>query len=163
MSSEGPGGSPPPAPSTLLRQVVVVIALTVVGFYAIRYGRQKELLFGWRLPLALAGVLVFAGGLAVRILAGVGARRARRAGALVTSGVYGVTRNPVYLSLSLMVIGIALTSGTWLAWPWAGFSLVLFLRMAQLEAADLRRRFGDEYEQYARRVPFLIPLLRQRR
>ena len=73
--------------------------------------------------------------------------------ALVTTGVNGWTRNPIYLGMFLIYGGIgAVAHSTWV--------LVLVLPLAVLirygviarEEVYLERRFGDAYVDYKRRV-----------
>ena len=72
---------------------------------------------------------------------------------LVTSGVYSVTRNPMYLSLLLILLALGLYFGnafnTLLA---AGF--VMYMNSFQIipEEVALRKHFGKEYEQYCVRI-----------
>lgn len=76
-----------------------------------------------------------------------------RASALVTGGVYRVTRNPMY-------VGLALLLSAWAIWlsallPWAGPVLfVLYITRFQIRPEErvLRDIFGDAYSRYADRV-----------
>ena len=77
----------------------------------------------------------------------------RPANALVLSGPYKLTRNPMYVGLALLTIGLGLFLATW--WP-----IVLLLPALAVvqqfvilpEERYLQRRFGAEYDAYARRV-----------
>ena len=73
--------------------------------------------------------------------------------ALVTSGVFAWTRNPMYLGLFLLLLGWAIKLGT--LSPFAG--PLLFLALIQHvqirpEEQALRLRFGSDYERYCQRV-----------
>jgi protein-S-isoprenylcysteine O-methyltransferase Ste14 len=77
----------------------------------------------------------------------------RPAGALVSSGPYKLTRNPMYVSLALLTLAFALFLNTW----WVVVLLVPVLLAVQRfvivpEERYLRRRFGADYEAYTRRV-----------
>ena len=77
----------------------------------------------------------------------------RPAEALVLSGAYRYTRNPMYVSLALLTIGCGLLLATW----WPIVLLLPTLVIVQLfvilpEERYLRRRFGTAYEAYTRRV-----------
>jgi protein-S-isoprenylcysteine O-methyltransferase Ste14 len=77
----------------------------------------------------------------------------RPAEALVWSGPYRFTRNPMYVSLALVTIACALFLATW----WPVVLLVPTVAIVQQvvilpEERYLRRRFGAEYEAYVRRV-----------
>jgi protein-S-isoprenylcysteine O-methyltransferase Ste14 len=73
--------------------------------------------------------------------------------ALVTTGVHGWTRNPIYLGLFLVYGGIGVAARS----PWV---LILALPLAVTirygvvarEEAYLERRFGDAYRNYKARV-----------
>lgn len=76
-----------------------------------------------------------------------------RAALIVTGGPYRFTRNPMYVGLTLVLIGW----GLYLASPWAWFgplALVLYLTRFQIipEERILAEKFGAEYEAYRRRV-----------
>jgi len=121
-----------------------------------------------RWPLTILGgrAITFAGGVFVlgwMALAFVSISRFRRsrtsivpirpAEALVLSGPYRYTRNPMYVSLALLTIGCGLLLATW--WPIVLLvpTLVIVQRFVILpEERYLRRRFGTAYEAYARRV-----------
>jgi protein-S-isoprenylcysteine O-methyltransferase Ste14 len=79
--------------------------------------------------------------------------RVDRASALVTGGIYRVTRNPMYVSLTLLLAAWAFWLGGW--WVWAGpVALVLWLDRFQIppEERAMEARFGGEYLRYKARV-----------
>ena len=78
---------------------------------------------------------------------------------LKTEGSYAVVRHPLYAAEVLMILGVVLSHGSVLAFGVGAMWLVLQVRRAQFEESVLRRTF-PEYEDYAARVPMLIPGLR---
>ena len=77
----------------------------------------------------------------------------QKASALVTSGVYRITRNPMYLGMLLVLAGW----GVWLGNAAAFVGLPLFVAVLNLlqiapEERVLRERFGDAFTRYAARV-----------
>lgn len=69
--------------------------------------------------------------------------------AIVTSGPYRFTRNPLYLSLALLYAGIPLIFGY--LWPYPFLPLVLFLivrLVIEREERYLERKFGSDYTSY---------------
>jgi len=73
--------------------------------------------------------------------------------ALVTTGIHGYTRNPIYLGMFLVYAGIGLVVRS----PWILIlilPLVLTIRygVVMREEAYLERRFGDVYREYKSRV-----------
>jgi protein-S-isoprenylcysteine O-methyltransferase Ste14 len=79
---------------------------------------------------------------------------------LVRAGPYRFVRHPVYTGLAVHFAGACLATGNLLLI--AGTLLVtypaLYLR-AKTEERLLRERFGAAYEEYAREVGMLVPLL----
>ena len=72
---------------------------------------------------------------------------------LVTSGPYRVTRHPMYLSLTLVYLGVALWTRTWFAIPFLLVPVLLVNRYTMpAEEARLRDLFGDAYAAYCSRV-----------
>ncbi|NUS19171.1 MAG: isoprenylcysteine carboxylmethyltransferase family protein [Mesorhizobium sp.] len=72
---------------------------------------------------------------------------------LVTSGPFGITRNPMYLANTLLLIGVAFVTG--IAW----FLIFAFLaafatqKLAiEKEEKILTAKFGKKYRDYAKRV-----------
>ncbi len=80
---------------------------------------------------------------------------------LVVKGMYGYVRNPMILSVLITLIGesIAITSLNILLWA-AVFFIINNLFFALYEEPNLKRRFGDEYQEYKNNVPRWIPGLK---
>lgn len=78
----------------------------------------------------------------------------QRASVLVTSGVFGRTRNPMYVSMALLLLSLAVLEGKWplLAGP---ILFILYIGRFQIrpEERALSARFGADYDAYRRRVP----------
>ena len=73
--------------------------------------------------------------------------------ALVTSGPYAFSRNPAYVGMAVIFVGIALAAEA----PWALLALPLALLtidrgVIQREEPYLERLFGDQYRGYRSRV-----------
>jgi len=105
--------------------------------------------------LAIGAVLIVPG-LLIRALA---SGHVRKNEALATSGPYAYTRNPLYLGSLLIGIGFAIAARNW----WIGVVLVvmffaIYLPVIRGEEAYLRERF-PEFEEYAKRVPRMLPRL----
>lgn len=77
---------------------------------------------------------------------------------LVVRGLYRYVRNPMYLAVSLILLGEALATGSkpLLAY-WAGFFVLANAFVMGYEEPNLRQRFGESYERYARSVGRWIP------
>ena len=72
---------------------------------------------------------------------------------LVTSGIYGYTRNPIYLGFLLLVMGLPLYSGLYWGLVLAPLYILLMERLIiRHEEAYLERTFGHTYTSYTTRV-----------
>src|ERR1700758_4884452 len=135
----------------------------------------KEMIQKLRVPLGFVlagGVLDFAQPTGKSILLGLpvaaagGVFRALAAGvikkdaAIATSGVYAMTRNPLYFGSSLLACGFAVMSWNEVAailllLPFCVIYPVVILR----EEAHLERLFPDEFRAYRSKVPRFFPRL----
>lgn len=81
---------------------------------------------------------------------------------LVRSGVYGLTRNPMYVGNLLVVIGVAMIAGSpWIYGLTVPFFLFVYWSMVRAEEAYLLEHFGSEYAQYCRQVSRFFPSFRR--
>ncbi len=77
----------------------------------------------------------------------------RPASALVVAGPYRLSRNPMYVSLTLLAAAFALFLNTWWIVVLQVPTLLAVQRFVIVpEEQYLRRRFGAEYDAYTRRV-----------
>jgi protein-S-isoprenylcysteine O-methyltransferase Ste14 len=73
--------------------------------------------------------------------------------ALVTTGPFQVSRNPMYTGLVVTYLGAALWAGTWWPLPLAPLCVLATDRLViRQEEAYLADRFGDAYARYRTRV-----------
>ena len=96
-------------------------------------------------------LLVSANGLFVR--AGTEVVPFRKVSKLVTSGVYRLSRNPMYLGMLAVLLGCAITVGavSALVVP-PVFAVVIEFRFIRPEEQMLRALFPEEYRAYCERV-----------
>jgi protein-S-isoprenylcysteine O-methyltransferase Ste14 len=73
--------------------------------------------------------------------------------ALVTGGIYRITRNPIYLGFLLMVIGFPLNYGSlWGIVAAPLFAATMSRLVIQKEEAYLEKKFKEQYTSYSSRV-----------
>jgi protein-S-isoprenylcysteine O-methyltransferase Ste14 len=73
--------------------------------------------------------------------------------ALIIQGPYRLTRNPMYLSLSLAYLGLALWLQCWIALLFLGIPLWLLSHFViPMEESQMRKRFGEDFAVYSNRV-----------
>ena len=100
---------------------------------------------------ALVAIAAFAGFWQARTT--INPLQPERASVLVTHGIYRYTRNPMYLSLLLLLVAYASHLGTWVAFA-GPVAYVAYITRFQIlpEERVLLSKFGAEYEAYRRRV-----------
>jgi protein-S-isoprenylcysteine O-methyltransferase Ste14 len=77
---------------------------------------------------------------------------------LNTTGIYSITRNPLYVGNFIMSLGPTLLPGVW--WVPLIYTLafwVYYERIIMAEEAFLTGKFGSEYERYLNSTPVFIP------
>ena len=139
-------------------QVLLVFASRPVAWFG-----------GWRGdPLADAlGLLLIVLGQGLRA-AVIGLAYIRRGGRdrridaddLVTTGVFSLCRNPLYVGNMLILTGLFVVHGSpWCLVPGVAFFAFAYVAITLAEEDYLRGRFGGAYEAYARGVPRFLPRL----
>jgi len=103
--------------------------------------------------LALGGVLIVPG-IVLRALA---SGHVRKNEALATTGPYAHTRNPLYLGSLLIGTGFAIAARSWAVGVLVVAMLfAIYVPVIRDEEKFLRENF-PEFEEYARRVPRMLP------
>jgi len=111
-------------------------------------------------PWTLAGLAPMAAGIAMALA---GDRAFKRHGttikpfevssALVTDGLYRYSRNPIYLGMEVLLIGLALLLGSLTPLSMCvALSVLLHYRFVLIEERMLAEKFGAEWEAYRARV-----------
>lgn len=79
---------------------------------------------------------------------------------LVTRGLYSHVRNPMYVGNALLLAGLAVASNSWV-FAIGGVAIAVAVHVGIIAAEEffLRGRFGEQYVDYCRRVPRLVPRL----
>jgi protein-S-isoprenylcysteine O-methyltransferase Ste14 len=140
--------------------VVGLVPLLLAGW------RPRPPLLGWA-PSRLVGVALLLLGLPVLVDALVRFVRGRGTPApvapperLVAVGAYRYVRNPMYVAVVAMILGQALLLGSVPVLVYAAVAFLAFhLFVVLYEEPDLRRRFGDDYLAYTRRVRRWVPFI----
>ena len=79
---------------------------------------------------------------------------------MIITGPYAYVRNPMITGIVLILIGEALMLVSWVIGIWTVVFLIInMFYFALSEEPGLRKRFGQEYEEYCKNVPRYIPRL----
>ncbi len=86
-----------------------------------------------------------------------GDKKKAHADTLFTRGMFGLSRNPLYLGNLLIASGVFLFHGAWqAALVGIGLSFLAYMSLILSEEAYLSERFGDQWQEYRRCVPRLM-------
>lgn len=79
---------------------------------------------------------------------------------LVTSGPFGLVRNPIFSAMIPTALGLVLLVPSWIAWlGLAGLAVALELQVRVVEEPYLLHTHGRHYAEYASRVGRFVPSL----
>jgi protein-S-isoprenylcysteine O-methyltransferase Ste14 len=103
--------------------------------------------------LILIGLALFAAGVRNFLRAGTPLPTNKPTRALVTTGIHGWTRNPIYLGMFLLYGGIGVAAQSlWILILTLPLAITIRYGVVAREEAYLERRFGGAYRDYKARV-----------
>jgi protein-S-isoprenylcysteine O-methyltransferase Ste14 len=142
-----------PPPLLFVAGFLVALALERWAL-SLRFGagsRPATLVIGWLLVAVSSSLVLWAA--RTFTLAQTAIMPFKPASRLVTDGPFRFSRNPMYVGLTLMYVGVSLL--TRMMWPLLVLPLVLlalFALVISREERYLGDAFGPEYAEYRRRV-----------
>ena len=139
----------------LIPPVVVFISLFMIVLFYFLFPGFNRILF----PFNLAGILFIWGGIVI-----MGKSRdlfrkhnttlgIKPSSALITEGVFSKTRNPMYIGMFLLLLGISVGFGNLLSMG-TPFFFIMMMRLIFIpkEEKMMLEVFGDEYLHYKKQV-----------
>ncbi len=157
MSDEQPTNEEPDNPGVRVPPPILLIGVVLVG-YGLQQVWALELpnWYGW----SVAAWAMLSGGAAILIAGWIHFYRAktnilhhRPSSRLIQSGLYGVSRNPIYVAGLLLQLGIALLmNNVWIVLLVPVSKLVFDRYVIAREEAYLERAYGEVYVDYTRTV-----------
>jgi protein-S-isoprenylcysteine O-methyltransferase Ste14 len=136
------------------------------GYLPWRYFGLRSVKVRWDDPVHLAGLLCIGVGAALLATCIWEFARSGRGTLspmdpprqLVVRGLYRYVRNPMYLSVTLIVLGeVLLTGSRALLTYWVVWFVAVNLFIVAYEEPTLHRQFGADYERYRNRVGRWLP------
>ena len=111
-------------------------------------------------PWTLAGVAPLLAGITLNLLGDASFKKRgttiqpfQTSAALVTDGVFRLSRHPMYLGMVLILAGLSLLAGSLTPWAVvATFAVLLDVVFIRAEEAMMEQTFGDRYRDYRKRV-----------
>ena len=146
-----------PVPRLIFRPPRIAVAL-LVGATLIDGLLDWPRLFNW--PWRGLGALAVLGGLALTLWtlrlfeqAATTHHPYGRPSAFIIGGPYRFTRNPMYVGVTIFILGVGVLVGTpALMFCWLAFAWIIHVRFIPREERALEKQFGDEYEEYRSQV-----------
>jgi len=132
----------------IARRVRVPLGFVMAAVFGV-FARPSWTTLAWSLLLVLPGLW----------LRGYAAGYVKKNAELTRTGPYAYTRNPLYLGSMLLAAGFAVAAGRWwLVVLLVAMFLAIYVPTILSEESFLRGEFAG-FEEYAKRVPRLLPRL----
>ncbi len=137
----------------------IIVATNIFLFFAITYVDINTL----SIPLFFRaiGFLLFAFGSYLLVWAALLLRvsliHPGQKDTLITSGPFQWSRHPMYVGGILGAFGISFLYASLFALIYSMLQIIVLYSLAVTEELDLKHRFGQAYEDYARKTPRLLP------
>lgn len=141
--------------------VVAMAAVTIIGIVLFGYVFKIGILnTPWTWIFRTAGVILIIAGIVIWLISAFcsGMDESITENKLKTDGIYALTRNPMYNGWWLMISGITLMWGNafMLILPFVN-RLIMTVILINTEEKWLSDLYGDEYNEYKRKVKRFIP------
>jgi len=155
--------------SLLLRPISVLFMLALFALYFIEPLGSEWLHASLPWQLRLFGVFLSLSGILMLVLT----HRAlgihwsttlqfKESHSLIATGPYSLIRHPMYISLSIIFVGLAIVSSFWPLWILTLLMIIFFFRIVKREEDMMIDEFGDEYVSYIEKTGRYLPRLRRR-
>lgn len=155
--------------SLLLRPLAFLFMLALAALYFIEPSGSEWLHISLPWQLRLFGVFLCFGGILTLVLThrelSIHWSRTlqfKEGHSLITTGPYGLIRHPMYTSLSIIFIGLAIVSSFWPLWILILIMTIFFFRIVRIEEDMMIDEFGNEYESYIERTGRYLPQMCRR-
>ena len=147
----------------VVRPPHLILAALVLGFVAdhvlplqfpvARVGLAHWISAGIAGSMIIIGIAVFGASIRNFSSAATPVQGTRPSSALVTGGIHGWSRNPIYVGMFLLYAGIGLVvRSPWILILTLPLAITIRYGVVAREEAYLERRFGDAYRDYKTRV-----------
>lgn len=108
--------------------------------------------------LRIFGIIFICIGIPYFIATVITVTKAYNADKLVTGGVFGTCRHPLYSSWVIFIVpGIFLMFNSWICLTTPIFMYIILLVLVKKEEIYLENRFGGEYQNYKNKIPCILP------
>ncbi len=153
-----------PDPWVNLNRVLLIISMVMLYTHRLDIGFLGYVLIPRTLAKALTGLFVTTAGVAFAIWA----RQTladnwsaqptlKQNHELVVKGPYKIVRHPIYTGILIAVLGTAIMVGHVRGFIALALTFFAFWHKSRFEEELMRKQFGLQYDEYAKRVKGLVP------
>ena len=137
--------------------LVVFLAVWITDSFFLRYSTFISEYIPLFVKIPFATVILCIGGYLAKAGHDIIFKEVRKEPCVVTHGVFGTVRHPLYLAAILFYLGLLLFTFSIIAGIVWIVIIIFYNYIAGYEEKLLTEKFGKEYEDYMRRVPRWIP------
>lgn len=142
---------------------VMILTAAAIGMPIVEFSIQKSKAFSFSVAMLIGLVLIITGSVcAYSANKEIGeywspvVEKTQKQN-LVTSGIYGIVRHPLYLSGLLILVGTNIYFGSKWSWAIAIITTAGILCRIPIEERHLTERFGEEYMIYKQKTKAILP------
>ncbi len=142
-------------PKIIQKLYVILFMAPVIMLPFIPQSRYEN----YKIPGIAVGILITGFAVMIWVLALSqmnGVPSVRKAKGLVTGGIYGLVRNPIYTANFLILPGLALLASSTVALMYTPVWFIFLAILCIIEERDLKRQYGKEYHEYMEKVPYRL-------
>lgn len=136
---------------------VIFLTVWIVDSFFIRYSTFVSGYIPLFVKIPFATVILCIGGYLAKAGHDIIFKEVREEPCVVTRGVFGRVRHPLYLAAILFYLGLLLFTFSIIAGIVWIVIIIFYNYIARYEEKLLIEKFGEDYEKYMRRVPRWIP------
>ena len=136
----------------------IFIIVWVLDSFIFKFTTSLNKYFDWYIRVIPGVIILIGSGFLAR--AGLKAvfGKIRETPRVITKGVFSVVRHPVYLGSILTYLGLIVMTLSLVSIIIWIIAIFFYYYISRHEEKLLLAKFGDEYENYMKRVPMLFPL-----
>ena len=88
-------------------------------------------------------------------------KNAEKINKIIDVGVYSIVRHPIYMADVILAWGVFIAFPNLRVFVAVIYSTIIWFAWMKLEEKVLIDKFGQQYSEYARKVPMIIPRIRK--
>jgi len=132
------------------KENTIIYAIFLITFISFIYAIFLPLQLG--IVWLISGLIIYLLGIVFTIIAVLNFATSPKH-KVITKGLYGVSRNPMYVGIVITQIGLGIACSSWLYLLLTAVLMILFNANSSAEERYCLYMYGDDYRKYMRRTP----------